>query len=339
MDWEELLAEFRSLGGIFENVRIGEGESGRGVFIVDPSKPALLLAPPNLLVPIGDVAVIDGHLRIKPESAVGDRERAFFETYQRHFGWSAGLYDEIAAQQTEWYGLPAEIVRLICTMGAVGNPEQRFREPTAETCLDVYLETRDLYFNGKPHIAPLLEIVNHSPAGRDYGAKDGLSVGGAFENEVLARYNVRDAWAVALHYGFAHRSPYAYSMAIAVDVYGQKRLSIDRDVARIRVVDGVRFPRRDDEGNVIKLSNLMLGNSGGMDLPRAVFRKLLGAELTSTQADEVFDGIAFYNRGRFLDVLSALSKYDGNVVRMLRAAAIHQLHALSACVGARLLQG
>lgn len=337
MNWEELLAQFRSLGGIFQNVRIGEGESGRGVFVVDPAKPALLLAPRNLLVPIGDVEVRDGHLAIKPESSIGVRERAFFETYQRYFGWSAGLYDEIVQQQTQWYELPADIKRLICTMGAVANPEARFHPPTVEACLKGYLETRDLYFEGKPHLAPILEIVNHSPSGRDYGSKDGLSVAGTFEGEVLARYNVRDAWAVALHYGFAHRSPYAYSLAIAVDVHGQKRLSIDRETGGIRLIDGVRFPRRDDDGDVIKLANLMLGNSNGMDLPRAVFRKLMSAELTVAQADEVFDGIAFYNRGRFLDTLTALSKYDGNVVRMLRAAAIHQLHALSACVGARAL--
>ena len=337
MNWEELLAEFRSLGGVFENARIGEGASGRGVFVVDPAKPALLHAPHNLLVPIGDVEVRDGHLTLKPESGIGPRERAFFEVYQRHFGWSAGLYDEIARQQTEWHELPADIKRLICTMGAVGNPEKRFRAPTVDVCLDNYVETRDLYFKGKPHIAPVLEIVNHSANGRDYGAEDGLTVAGTFKHEMFARYNVRDAWSVALHYGFAHRSPYAYSLAIAVDIYGRKRLSIDRDAAGVRLVDGVRFPRRDDDGDVIKLSNLMLGNSAGMDLPRAVFRKLVSAELTTAQADEVFDGIAFYNRGRFLDVLTALAKYDGNVVRMLRSAAIDQLHALSACVGARAL--
>lgn len=335
MDWEELLAEFRSLGGVFENARIGEGESGRGVFVIDPAKPALVYAPPALLIPIGDVEVRDERLTLKPESSIGARERAFFETYQRHFGWSAGLYDEIKQQQSQWHELPADIQRLICTMGAVANPETRFRPPTVDACLKSYIETRDLYFAGKPHIAPVLELVNHSPNGRDYGSADGLSVGGTFEGEVLARYNVRDAWAVALHYGFAHRSPYAYSLAIAVDVHGKKRLSIDREAGGVRLIDGVRFPRRDDEGDHIKLANLMLGNSIGMDLPRAIFRKLLSAEMTVAQADEVFEGIAFYNRGRFLDVLTALSKYDGDIVRMLRAAAIHQLHALSACVGAR----
>ncbi|HZY98552.1 MAG TPA: hypothetical protein VFE36_03180 [Candidatus Baltobacteraceae bacterium] len=335
MDWEELLAEFRSLGGVFENLRLGTGDLGRGVFVVDPAKPALLHVSRNLLFPIDDVAVCGGHLRLKPESAAGTRERAFFETYQRSFGWSAGLFDEIERQQTEWNALPIEVKRSIITMGAIGEPEKRFREPTVDVCLNQYVETRDLYFEGKAYIAPVLEIVNHSPRGRDYGSDDGLSIAGTFENEVLARYNVRDAWAVALHYGFAHRSPYAYSLAIAVDIYARKRLVIDRQAGGVRQIDGVRFPIREDDGNVVKLTNMMLGNANGMDLPRAVFRKLMKDDLTPAQADEVFDGIAFYNRGRFLDTLTALEKYEGSIVSMLRSAAVHQLHALSACVGAR----
>ncbi|HKE38080.1 MAG TPA: hypothetical protein VKB39_11635, partial [Candidatus Baltobacteraceae bacterium] len=328
-------AEFRALGGVFENLRVGDGESGRGVFVIDRTKPATLRVPRNLLIPIDDLAVRDGHLTLKPESGAGARERSFFETYQRYFGWSAGILDDIAGQQAEWYELPVEIKRLICNMGAIGEPEKRFREPSGDVCLAQYIETRDLYFEGKPHIAPILEIVNHSPTGRDYGSENGLSVAGTFEKEVLARYNVRDAWAVALHYGFAHRSPYAYSLAIAVEIAGSKRLSIDRQAGGVRLIDGVRFPQREDDGNVVKLSNLMLGNANGMDLPRAVFRKLMSDTLATAQADEVFDGIAFYNRGRFLDTLSTLAKYNGNIVKMLRSAAIHQLHALSACVGAR----
>src|SRR6185503_20499463 len=100
---------------------------------------ALLLAPPNLLFPIADIEVRDGHLTLKAESTVGTRERAFFETYQRHFGWSAGLSEEVKRQQTEWHQLPADIQRLICTMGAVGHPERRFSPPTVDACLDAYI--------------------------------------------------------------------------------------------------------------------------------------------------------------------------------------------------------
>ena len=336
MNPEQLLAEFRSLGGVFENTRIDESASGRGVRVLDPTKPAIVHVPPNLLVPTGDLEIRGGHLTLKAHSGVGSRERAFFEAYQHHFGWSAGLFEEIARQQAEWHELPDEIKRLICTMGAVGNPENRFEAPTIDACLKNYIETRDVYFKGKPHIAPVLELINHSPAGSDYATGEGLTVAGTFEAEVFARYNVRDAWAVALHYGFAHRSPYAYSLAITID-YAGKRLVIDRDAAAVRTIDGIRYPRREDDGDLITLTNVMLGDSGAMDVPRAVFRKLLGTELSIAQADEIFEGIAFYNRRRFLDVLSSLQNYDGNVVRMLRAAAIHQLHGLAACVGARAL--
>lgn len=336
MNWDELLAEFRSLGGVFENARIGESDSGRGVYVVDPAKPAIVHVPPNLLIPIGDLEVLDGRLTLKPQSRIGARERAFFDGYQRDFGWSAGLYEELARRQSEWHELPAEIKRLICTMGAVGDPQTRFESPTAGVCLKNYIETRDVNFNGTPHIAPVLEIVNHSPDGSDYATNEGVTVAGTFEAEVFARYNVRDAWAVALQYGFAHRSPYAYSLAIAID-YAGKRLSVDRDAAAIRVVDGIRYPRREGDGDLITLTNLMLGDSTAPDLPRAVFRTLMDGTLTTAQADEIFDGIAFYNRRRFLDVLSALLKYDGEIVKMLQAAAIHQLHALAACVGARRL--
>jgi len=337
MDWEELLAEFRSLGGVVENACIHEGELGRGVFVIEPAKPATVRTPPNLLVPVDDIEVRDGHLVLKSASKIGARERAFFEAYQRNFGWSAGVFEEIERQQTRWHQLPDAIQRLICTMGAIGRPETRFQSPTIDVCLTRYIETRDLYFNGKPHVAPVLEIVNHSPSGRDYETEDGLLLTGTFDEEVLARYNARDAWAVALQYGFAHRSPYAYSLAINVEIYDRKRLFIDRDAARNRVVEGVRFPRRENDGDSIKLANLLLGNSNAMDVPRAVFRKLMHAELTAARADEVFDGVAFYNRRRFLDVLTALAGYDGGLIPMLRSAAIHQLHALSACVGARAL--
>lgn len=336
MNWEELLAEFRSLGGVFENTRIGEGASGRGVFVVDPAQPAIVFTPRNLLVPIDDVEVRDERLAFKPQSGIGVRERAFFEAYHRHVGWSAGLFDEIERQQSDWHQLPGEIKRLICTMGAVAHPENRFSAPTSDACLKIYIETRDLSFEGRPYLAPVLEIVNHSPDGRDYATHDGLMVAGTFESEVLARYNLRDAWAVALHYGFAHRSPYAYSLAITPEIYG-KRLSIDRDTAATDAIDGVRYPRREDRGDLITLANLMLGNSNAMDLPRAVFRKVMCEELSTPQADEVFDAIAFYNRRRFLDMLETLTNYDGDLIRMLRTAAIHQLHALSACVGARSL--
>ena len=50
--WDEMLDEFRSLGGIADNIRLGEGRFGRGLFPVDTSRPYRIHIPPSLLVNI-----------------------------------------------------------------------------------------------------------------------------------------------------------------------------------------------------------------------------------------------------------------------------------------------
>ena len=37
--WNEMLDEFRALGGVAENIRLGHGVFGRGLFPIDPAKP------------------------------------------------------------------------------------------------------------------------------------------------------------------------------------------------------------------------------------------------------------------------------------------------------------
>jgi len=37
--WDELVDEFRALGGTLENVRLGHGALGRGLFPIEPGRP------------------------------------------------------------------------------------------------------------------------------------------------------------------------------------------------------------------------------------------------------------------------------------------------------------
>ena len=75
--WEELLDEFRALGGTADNVRLGYGEYGRGLFPVDPAKPVAVRIPDNLLVPAEDMIFTGGALRVGPKAKTGERERAW----------------------------------------------------------------------------------------------------------------------------------------------------------------------------------------------------------------------------------------------------------------------
>ena len=88
MEWDELIGEFRELGGVAENVRLDRGALGRGIFVCDPDKPAALHASENLLFRVADVVLRDGQLRAKGAS---ERRRAAnaasFDAYERYFGW------------------------------------------------------------------------------------------------------------------------------------------------------------------------------------------------------------------------------------------------------------
>lgn len=335
MDWDELLAEFCALGGIAENVRLGVGPLGRGIFVNDSGRPATLHASENLLVPTDAVEVRDGQLKVKAGADVGAREAAFFEALHADFGWGAGLLHELQAAQSAWNGLPHEVVEFINGMGALIDPQVRFLPPTPEVCFYQLVRTRHALYQGKHCFMPLIDFVNHSSRVPTYVLQDGIGVTGDFAGEMLVRYNGRDSWANALTYGFAELATYAYSVSIAVDLYGRYQLSIRRDVSDVEFREGAGFPIVNLENGTIELSFLTLGHYAATDVPRGMFRSVMAPYLTAAEADQVFDSIAHFNRLKFLSLVRLLRRYDGPMVRMLEDAALDQLELLSGCVGAR----
>jgi hypothetical protein len=337
MEWEELLAEFRALGGVAENVRLGVGPFGRGVFAIDPTKESIIHASDNLFVPYHAVEVRDGQMTIATGAPVGARERAFFENYERHFGWGSGSYEEVWHEQEAWNHLPADVVDFIMRMGASPAPDQYFLPPTPELCLRRYVDARDFTYKGKRWLVPVVDLVNHSPAAPSYDTEVGVAIRGTYESEMLARYNARDAWAHVLGYHFADVAGFAYSLAISVDIFGRWHVAISREIDQLDLREGIRYPKATIEGNTIGLSFLTLGNSAAPDLPRATFRNVVREALSAPQADLAFDSIARFSKHKFLDLLSILRKHDGPVIRLLETAAINQLRTLADCVGARSL--
>jgi hypothetical protein len=335
MDWGELLATFRELGGIAENVRLGDGPFGRGVFVCDPAKPATLHASENLLVPIDDLEIRDGQLVLKPQTKVGERERRFFEDYERHFGWGAGLFEETWESQKQWHELPPDVEKVLTTIGGLEDPNDRFLPPSEASCLYRFVRTRWFTYGGGPKLAPVVDLVNYSSHANGFTIAAGIGATGRFAGEVLVRYNLGDAWGRAMSYGFACLGAFAYSLSLTAEVAGGKKIAILRDVAAADVRDGIRFPRGAIDGNTLALPFLMLGCATSTDLPRAIFRKLLSGVLGEPEADRAFDGIAHFNRTQFLNLLRLLRKHDGALVRVLEEAAIDQLETLSNCIGAR----
>jgi hypothetical protein len=339
VEWEDLISEFRSLGGVADNVRLGHGPLGRGIFVCDPAKPSALHAGENLLFPVADIELHDAALRLKPQANAGERERAFFDAYQRHFGWGAGGFEESWNLQKQWSELPAEIIAFLSALGGLDDPEKRFLPPTVENSLERFVRARDFTYRGDIKIVPVVDLVNYSSYTNGFDIKDGIGVSGRFPNEVVVRYNLGDAWGRAMSYGFASIGAFAYSLRLAADLPGGKKIAIRRKVPASEVRYGVRFPVASIDGNAIDLPFLMLGNATGSDLPRAVFREVVSGVLSEAQADGAFDGLAHFNRTQFIKLLRLLRKHDGAFVRMLEDAVVDQLETLSYCVGARTLEG
>ena len=85
-----MLVEFRALGGTADNIRLGRGEFGRGIFPVDPAKPIAIRIPDNLLVAVEDMIFASGVPRVGPDAKTGDREKAWLDRYQEEFAWGGG---------------------------------------------------------------------------------------------------------------------------------------------------------------------------------------------------------------------------------------------------------
>ncbi len=336
MTFEELLAEFRALGGVAENVRMGEGRFGRGVFVVDPSKPAKLHCPENVLVPVEELERRDGQLVAKIDGTLGARERAFFDAVQRYFGWGAGAYDELRRVQTHWSQLPDAVVDAIRNMGAPEDLDIRFLPASLELCAQWYVRSRQVTYHDRIFMMPLIDLINHSSSAGAYAMEAGIGVEGRFEDELVVRYNLADSWKRAIGHGFADRSLLAHSVALALDI-DEKHVTIGRTFRSFDIRDGVMFPRASIDGNTIDIPYLSLGNVNAPDVPRAVFRSIVSPYFTVARADDVFDNIAHFNRTKFLSLLRTLEGAGGPIAALLREAAINQLETLSCCIGARSL--
>src|SRR5947209_11301526 len=107
--WDELLDEFRALGGTVDNVRLGYGALGRGLFVIDPGRPFLVRIPENLLVKVSDIVFENGVMKVAARANVGASGRKFYEDYYRHISWGGGGRREIERIFEQAAELPPEL--------------------------------------------------------------------------------------------------------------------------------------------------------------------------------------------------------------------------------------
>ncbi|HTT97983.1 MAG TPA: hypothetical protein VMF58_08025 [Rhizomicrobium sp.] len=329
--WDEMLEEFRALGGVADNIRMGEGALGRGLFAVDPARPARLHVPENLLIGLTDVAFESGALRVVSQAGVGARERAFFENYQAHLSWGAGGRVEIEGIFAQAQSLPADLRHELTVKHRCGT---WFDEASQSAFEQQFLQSRHIEYQGRMVLMPVMDLVNHGP-GPAFRLKDGIGIDGTWPGEITVRYADTDAYGAFQAWGFTCEEPVAFSIELLGNI-GQTRLHIERQLGETKSGPRQWVPRyAQREGDGV-LNFLMLGNRQYPRICKGIFYKTMqNAGLDGYE--EAFDTIQHVNRMHFLSLLEALENVDGAMAQTLRRMARYQLQALSFGFGVRML--
>lgn len=327
--WDDMLTEFRSLGGVADNICIRHGPLGRGLFTLDSAKPIHIHVPDNLLVSSDDVECKEGRLRVKTGGASLSLEQDFFERYQEHFSWGGGGRESTENVIDLFSGIPEPISEKLSKYfgRSIFSPEK-----SDESVLHRFLSSRRLRTSdNKKVLMPVLELANHDIDGSPFKFKNGISLLGSFSDEIYARYNITDPLGSFATWGFSGTPHYAFSLPLKVSL-GSHTILIKRNLSEKTLLSKVRVPIVSRDGNTITFSHLMIGNMRSPRRVRSIFQTLL-KPFNVPKVDEAFDRIRGANLKRCIDILISLEDFEGESISALRRMAHLQLEAISNCYG------
>ena len=331
--WDELLDEFRALGGRADNICLRNGAYGRGVFPVDPAKPIAIHVPESLLIDTDNAQFENGKFRVGPNSKAGFRETVFLENYENLLSWGAGGRAETEGIFEQAQTLPKELRRVLNAQYHFGD---WFGEPTDELVQTQFVDARCIGYKGRTVIMPILELINHDPqsaVAHRSDTQNGLTIGGTFSGEVLVRYSDTDAFGAFVSWGFASEQPQAFSITLKSDPE-KNPVQVGRELTGLSQKSQFWVPRVSRVESEVRLSFLMIGNRKYPRLCKGIFYKLM-REAAVPDFEETFDKIRYANLSFATNLLSEIEAVDGPMAQTLRRVARYQLQAMSFCFGVR----
>jgi hypothetical protein len=325
--FEEMLDEFRALGGVAENIRQREGPLGRGLFAVDAEKPVAVRVPDALLLPIDQARFEGGRFRVAAEATLGARERAFLEAYENGFSWGGGGGAETRRLFEQANALREDLRARLTSEFHCGG---WFDPPTDARVQEKFLAARCIDYRGRSVVMPIVELANHGE-GPVIATQDGVGFRGVFAGEVLVRYAAFDAQGMFSTFGFAADQKQAFSIALGGRI-GGRPLEIGRNLGAVATAQSFWVPRLAASGGTARLDFLTMGSRQHPKLCRATFHRLM-RDAGFGGFEEGFDTLQHANRMHFLKLGAMLEDVEGPMARTLRRMARFQLEALSFCYG------
>jgi hypothetical protein len=325
--WQELLAEFRELGGLAENICLRDGAYGRGLFPIDPAKPAAIRIPDTLLADSAWAEFHDGVFRLAPDAKIGNRERIFLEEYQNALSWGGGARHDLEQIVEQAQQLPPELRQALTSEFHCGP---WFADPTDRLVEELFVGSRPLRYKGRTVFMPFIELANHG-AGPNIFTRDGVWIHGTFSGEVLVKYADFDSHGMFMTWGFAADQPQAFSIAIQGKI-GGRSAQIGRELGALDPTQEVWSPRLSQAQGFAQLEFLMIGNRRHRSASKRIFHTLM-RDAGYSDYETAFETIQHANRMHFLKLLALAENVEGEMARTVRRMTRFQLQAMSYCYG------
>jgi hypothetical protein len=332
-DWLEMTRELVALGGSVENVRLGQGRFGRGLFPIERSKPVYICIPKSLLLPTKYVRFIDNEFRVAPEAPIGHRERDFLERYEHDFSWSIG-HRETEDLLAMFAGAPTELREML------ENPfglDDWLVGPTPEAVQERFLASRAIRQKDDLLVMPIIELANHGPGTSYRLYEDRLEIGGSFEDEVFVSYSRSDPLAMFGVWGFVSDTElFALSVPLGLERKAGS-LHVGRDIEKARnfqIGQPSAPPEITVEPGKVTLSHMLLGHKNFPRVARGMFYKVM-RQAGIHDPEETFDLIQHLNRMQFYRLMEVSERAAQPLGNLLRTLARLQLECMSHCIGMR----
>jgi hypothetical protein len=315
-----MLAAFRALGGVAENVQRALGPIGYGLYPIDPARPVRLHTPRELLVDVQHVRFVAGQLRVDADaSELSPEAIGFFEAFEAAFSW--GEQTDCGDFVDALDGAPQPLLDLMTLhLGLLAPDAGQTRD---ERVQQRFLQSRAIRFQKTRRLMPVIELANHSPTGEKFSFEEGIGLGGQFEGEVFARYRNGDALGCVMGYGFASDEPNVFSLKALISA-GQRALSVRRSH---------RFPQPSEDvcivfgGRMIDISRVLLADRNEPERPRVEFKARMQS-IADVDADRLFDHLVEENIGLVRKLAEAASGWPGALGDAFRTACAYQLALL-----------
>ena len=325
-DWDLMLTQFRSLGGIAENIIQKRGENGRGLFPKNIKLKSRIFVPKNLLFARKYIYLDRNKVRIKKDSPYSKEQKEFFSNYQDNFSWGGGGKEEVEAFEQGLTEFPKQLKNILKEAGII-DIFKRHNKPWEKLIFERFYINRSFLFKNRNVVAPILELINHSPLSSqllefDEGiSHPDISIS---EREITHHYNYISSLERWKECGFFCEEKMAFSLPIQLKIpksdlilycKGMSLDCVDLNVAK--------------QGNLIVFDGIPIANINIKDFPINFLSHLLSELKINIDSKKLLEQIKTFNLKKRTEIISKIIPKDNLYQRRLILVLTRELALIS----------